>query len=317
MSQTESQIPETEKTETAPQSTLIRFAKDPLLHFILAGAGIYLLFGWFGQSESDDAIENQNTIVITEGELDWLADSWQKRWNRPPTNEEMLGLVRAQLRETVLYREAISMGLDQDDTIIRRRLAQKLEFLAQDLIQPLPASDESLWAFFEKNLDRYRLPDLITFTHVFLDPDKRDEHTLEDAEKLKAQLIANATVPGENSELGDLFMLQNYYPERSEADISKLFGREFARSILELDSEQWHGPVLSGYGTHLVYVHVRQQFPTPTFEQFADRVRADLESEQREKLNQQYIDSLLARYKIVVEGDDSEKFQTISTETSE
>jgi peptidyl-prolyl cis-trans isomerase C len=273
------------------------------------------LFGWFGQTESEEAIA-ENTIVITEGELDWLANTWQKKWNRAPTETEMMGLVQQQLRETVLYREAISMGLDKDDTIIRRRLAQKLEFLAQDLIQPEPPTDEELKAYFEQNIDRYRMPELITFTHVFLDPDKRDDQTLSDAEKLKAELIAKATVPVENSELGDTFMLQSYYPERAEADISKLFGSEFARSIMKLEPETWHGPVLSGYGTHLVYVHALQEFPAPTMEQVAVRVAEDWENDKRTELNDEYIASLLKRYTVVVEGENADDVQSATTGVS-
>lgn len=302
--QTEAKQPDAGQEGDSPrQSKMVRFLKEPLLHFIIAGAAIYLLFSWFGQSESEDVIA-ENTIVITEGELDWLADTWQKKWNRPPTEQEMLGLVRQQLRETVLYREAVSMGLDKDDTIIRRRLAQKLEFLAQDLIQPDPPTDEELKAWFEQNIARYQLPELITFTHVFLDPDKRDDQTLADAEKLKAELIANTTIPGESSVLGDTFMLQSYYPERAKSDISKLFGGEFASAIMELEPERWHGPVLSGYGTHLVYVHSLQEFPPPTFEQVSVQVQEDWTNDKRAELNEEYIESLLNRYTVVIEGEE-------------
>jgi hypothetical protein len=304
----ESKLSTTEPADVAHRSQLrlARFAKEPLLHFILAGAAIYVLFGFFGKSESDDAIEEENTIVVTEGEINWLAEMWQKKWNRPPSDAEMLGLVRDHLRQTVLYREAVSMGLDKDDVIIRRRMAQKLEFLAQDLIQPEPPSEEELRSFFKENTERYQAPPLLTFTHVFLDPDKRGDETLTDAEKLKAELIADARVPDEASDIGDRFMLQAYYPERDESDIAKLFGGEFASSLFKLEAEKWHGPVLSGYGTHLVYVHARLESPVPAFEQVAEQVREDLENEQRERLNAEYIESLLARYKVVIEGDDAD-----------
>jgi peptidyl-prolyl cis-trans isomerase C len=246
-----------------------------------------------------------------------LAEMWQKKWNRSPSDAEMVGLVRDHLRETVLYREAVAMGLDKDDVIIRRRMAQKLEFLAQDLIQPEEPTAAELQAFFQENIDRYQIPPLLTFTHVFLDPDKRGDDTLADAEKLKAELIENATVPDEASDLGDRFMLQAYYPERDEAELAKLFGGEFASSIMALESEKWHGPVLSGYGTHLVYVHARLESPPPTFEQVADRVREDLVNAEREKLNQEYIDSLLARYNVVIDGEDTDGDQDDAAEASE
>lgn len=306
MLKTNSEPPDTDPVGSPSPSKLLRLLKEPLLHFVLAGAAIYLLYGWFGQSESDESLAEQNTIVVTEGEINWLAEMWQKKWNRPPSEFEMLGLVRDHLRETVLYREAVAMGLDKDDVIIRRRMAQKLEFLAEDLITPEMPTEEKLQAFFKENADRYQPPPLLTFTHVFLDPDKRGDDTLTDAEKLKAELIANAIVPDEATDLGDRFMLQAYYPERTEADIAKLFGGEFARPLMELEPKKWHGPILSGYGTHLVYVQARLDAPPPTFEQVAARVQEDLVNEEREKLNQEYIDSLLARYEVVIEGGDAE-----------
>jgi peptidyl-prolyl cis-trans isomerase C len=300
----EQETPETVAVVSPAQSTLLRIAKEPLLHFILVGTAIYMLFALYGQRGSEDAIVEQNTIVVTKGEINWLAEMWQKRWNRSPTDEEMAGLVRDHVKETVLYREAMAMGLDKDDTIIRRRLKQKLEFLAQDLIQPKLPSDDALQDYFKKHIDRYRAPDLLTFTHAFLDPDKRGDHTLTDAEKLKSELIASSTTPDASGDLGDRFMLQSYYPERSEAEVSKLFGSEFARSIMVLEPEQWHGPVLSGYGTHLVYVHGRQELPPPDYDQVAERVREDWQNEERAKLNDEYIESLLSRYKVIIEGED-------------
>jgi peptidyl-prolyl cis-trans isomerase C len=231
MLETEQETPETVAADSSAQSTLLRIAKEPLLHFMLVGAAIYMLFALYGQQGSDDAIAEQNTIVVTNGEIKWLAEMWQKRWNRPPTDEEMAGLVKEHVKETVLYREAIAMGLDKDDTIIRRRLKQKLEFLAQDLIQPKPPTEDELQAYFKEHVDRYRTADLLTFSHVFLDPDKRGDHTLTDAEKLKTELIASAKTPDASSDLGDRFMLQSYYPERSEADVSKLFGSEFRGGV--------------------------------------------------------------------------------------
>ena len=291
----------TKITDVAAQLSLVRLLKEPLLHFILAAAAIYLLFGLFGESESEEAAD-ANTIVITQGEVDWLTATWQSRWNRLPTEAELKGLIDQYLRETVLYREALSMGLDKDDTIIRRRLAQKLEFLAQDLIQPEPPTDDELKKYFEENIDNYQAPDLITFTHVFLDPDKRDATTLEDAKALKKKLIEENQDPVEIKDLGDPFMLQRYYPERDESELAKLFGGEFARSLMELETGQWQGPVLSGYGVHIVYVHDRRTFPPPTFEQVAQQVQEDRMSEKRAEMNEEYIDSLLNRYTVVIEG---------------
>lgn len=294
--------PEEIETATSSESKFVRFVKEPLLHFLIAGAAIYLLFGWFGRAKSDDARTANNTIVITQGEIDWMTESWQKRWNRAPTPDELEGLVRSHLKETVLYREALSMGLDKDDTIVRRRLAQKLEFLAQDLIQPEPLTDDELQTHFRQHIDRYKPPDLITFTHVFLDPDQRGDQTLEDAEQLKTELVASEQEPSDSADLGDSFMLQGYYPERSESDLAKLFGSEFAHSLMELEPNKWHGPVLSGYGVHLVYIHKHRTSPAPVFADVMDQVREDVDDERRRQLNDEFLASLVNRYEVVVEG---------------
>jgi hypothetical protein len=275
--------------------------REPLLHFVVIGACIYLAYGFYGQQETDETLDR--TVTITAGEIAWLTESWEKKWNRAPTPEERQGLIKQYTREIVLYREALAMGLDKDDTVIRRRMVQKLEFLSQDLIQLQPPTEEQLRAFFESHIDRYRAPDLLTMTQIFLDPDKRGDETLKDAEVTKAELEALGDFTVIDRDLGDPFMLQTYYPERSEAELAKLFGSGFADSVFGLEPERWHGPVLSGYGVHLVYVHLRQAAPPPAFLAAEEAVRQDWEDERRAELNKQFIDGVLARYEVTIEDE--------------
>jgi len=284
----------------------MKFLREPLVHFLVIGAAIFVLYGLWGQQ---DAEENERTITITTGEVAWLADAWEKRWNRPPTPEERQGLIDQYLREMILYREAVAMGLDRDDSVIRRRLAQKLEFLSQDLITPQPPTDEELQAYFSEHMDRYEIPELITMTHVFIDPDLRGDETLKDAEIIKEQLAKLKEPPHDAQSFGDTFMLQSYYPERSEGELLKLFGSVFARSVFELEPQQWQGPVLSGYGTHLVYVHDHRDAVPPAFAEVEEQVRQEWESEKRDELNAQFVDSMIARYEVIIEGDAEEKTQ--------
>jgi len=280
------------------RKTIARLMREPLLHFAIIGACIYLLYGLYGRQDSQ---ELERAVTITAGEVTWLEEAWAKRWNRPPTPVERQGLIDQYVRETVLYREALAMGLDRDDTIIRRRLAQKLEFLSQDLIRPSPPGEAELLAYFEAHSERYRPPDLVTMTHIFFDPDKRDTQALEEAETVKTGLETLKEPPADSRDYGDPFMLQSYYPERSQDELSKLFGGEFAQSVFALEPERWHGPVLSGYGVHLVYVHQRREASAPTFSSVEERVRQDWEEEKRRDLNEQFLSSLLARYKVVIE----------------
>jgi hypothetical protein len=276
-------------------------AREPLVHFLVLGAAIYGLAALFGGSPEE--APDERTIRITAGQIAWLEGSWEKRWNRLPTPAERAGLIKEFVRETVLYREALAMGLDRDDTIVRRRLAQKLEFLSQDLLAPPVPEDEELRAWFEANAERYREPALLTFTHVFVDPDRREDRTLADADAILAELRALPS-PGEGGDaLGDPFMLQRYYPERSEPEVAKLFGREFARELAGLSVGQWHGPVLSGYGVHLVYVHHREEARNPELAAVRDRVAQDWLDERREELNQEFYAGLLARYTVIVDDE--------------
>lgn len=283
---------------------IVRLIKEPLVHFLVIGAAIFVLYGFMGQQ---DVEEQERAITITAGEINWLTDSWKKRWNRPPTKEERDGLIKQYMREMILYHEAVAMGLDKDDTVIRRRLAQKLEFLTQDLISPQPPTEGELRTYFETHMNRYQPPDLITLTHVFFDPDKRGDQTLKDAETIKAKLIALKQPPQNARSFGDPFMLQSYYPERSEAELSKLFGSGFARPVFELATQEWHGPVLSGYGTHLVYVHDRRESEPPSVTEVQAQVREDWESDRREQLNEQFIASLMGRYDVTIEDEPVDK----------
>ncbi len=275
-----------------------QLAKEPLVHFLFIGAAIYLLYGVFAEPAME---ETDRTIVVSAGEIEWMQTSWQKRWNRPPTAAEFDGLIQQYIKETVLYREALTMGLNKHDQVIRRRLAQKLEFLAKDLVALTPPTEEELQAYFAEHQNRYQEPARYTFTQVYLDPDKRGDATLTDAEKIKTTLIAKGDAIEEAGALGDAFMLQNYYPEKDSLEIQKLFGSGFAESLIDLSPGQWHGPVLSGYGTHLVYVHAVIEPPATVLAEVRERVTQDWTTEKSEDLNEKFYANLRNQYTVVIE----------------
>ena len=281
----------------------MKLLREPLVHFMFIGAVIYLLYGVFAEPvpEADD-----KTIVVTAGEIEWMQTAWQKRWNRPPTAEEFDGLIQQYIRETVLYREAMTMGLNKHDQVIRRRLAQKLEFLAKDLVALTPPTEEELQSYFAEHQNRYQEPTRYTFTQVFIDPDKRGDATLDDAEAVKVRLIALGNAIDDAGVLGDDLMLQNYYPEKDPVEIQKLFGSGFTESLLELSPGQWHGPVLSGYGVHLVYVSSIIEPPPPVFAEVRKRVVQDWTTDRSEELNEQFYASLRDQYTIIIEEPEQE-----------
>jgi len=276
----------------------VKLLREPLVHFVFIGAVIYALFGLFAEPVVE---ETDKTIVVTAGEIEWMRASWQKRWNRPPTAQEFDGLIQQYIKETVLYREALTMGLNKHDMVIRRRLAQKLEFLAKDLVALTPPAEEELQAYFEAHQDRYQQPVLYTFTQVFFDPDKRGDATLDDAETVKARLIAQGDAIEDPGALGDGLMLQNYYPQKDRAEIQRNLGSGSTDTLVTLVPGQWHGPVLSGFGVHLVYVNSITEPPPPVVTEVRERVLADWSLDRGEELNDKFYTNLREQYSIVIE----------------
>ena len=291
----------------------MKFIREPLVQFMFIGAAIYLAYGVFAEPGQEEA---NTTITISAAELEWMQSSWQKRWTRPPTAAEFDGMIQQYIKETVLYREALTMGLNKHDQVIRRRLAQKLEFLAKDLVALTPPTVEELQTYFTENRKYYTEPTRFTFAQVFIDPDKRGDATLADAEKIKLALIAKGDAIEDVGTLGDEFMLQTYYPQKDQIEIQKQFGSGFAESLVKLSPGQWHGPVLSGYGVHLVYVHSIKQPPAPVFAEVRERVQQDWQTEMGNELNEKFYANLRDRYTIVIEEPaENDKLSALQVQT--
>jgi peptidyl-prolyl cis-trans isomerase C len=278
---------------------MYKFFKEPLFLIIIAGVLLYITYSALNNYLNRD----ENLIVVTSNEIMQMEQSWESRWNRPPTAQERQGLIDQFIQETVLYKTALEMGLEKDDRVIRGRLVQKLKFLGNDLIRPPQPSEQDLVTFYDKHKEQYMPEEEITITHIFFDPDKRDDETLVDADKALQVLSSKDNFDGDISGYGDPFMLQNYYPGRSELEIRKLFGNGFTESVFQLEPGIWHGPVLSGYGTHLVYVHNHQESELPAFTDVREQVKTDWMEDMQKKLNERYIEGIMARYEVVIEED--------------
>jgi hypothetical protein len=272
-------------------------AKEPLIQFLFIGACIYGAYALFG-AQDDDAADR--AIVVDANRIDGFISQWQRRWNRPPTRQELNGVINAFVREDILYRQAIAMGLDADDPITRRRMAQKLEFLTNDIALLKEPEEGELEQYFQANMQHYRDPDLITFSHAFLDPDRREAATLGDAAKLLSRMQAAGSPDPRTLTAGDRFMLQSYYPEVSELDIRRQFGTGFSEAVMQLEPGKWHGPILSGYGVHLVYVYSAQKAPPPVFTDVQKAVLVNWQTAQQKQFNADFFENLKSRYDIVV-----------------
>ncbi len=302
---------------TTVRKGIAKAAGQPLVQFLVLGTVFYLLYASIGGSSVG---EPDKVIRVSAADVNRLDASWRARWNRPPTKEELAGVVKAHVQEIALYRHAVAMGLDQNDVVVRRMLGQKLQTLTRNLVElSLSPTEQELRTYFEANMEEYQFPDLITFTQLFLDPDQRGDETLGDAEEILAKLRSLAEPTEGIESLGDPFMLQRYYPQNSELEITKLFGQGFTQSVFELSAGEWHGPVLSGYGVHLVYVHHLEEAPRPEFAEVQERVEQDWMYERRQELQDKYVNEVLGNYEVVFEDMPPEQAEQaeVRPETSE
>jgi len=280
---------------------LSRLIREPLVHFLAIGA---LLFGVYSLINPDAGGDQERLIVVDDAVVDRLVQGFTRQWRRPPDENELDGLIQEHLREEILYREALAMGLDQDDTIIRRRLAQKMEFLAEDLATAVAPTDDELRAFYAEHSDEFAEPARLSFAHVFINPDKRGASTAADAELMLNELQAAGTVdPGER---GDAFLMQSSYQFITQRDAAQLFGKAFAESLFQLPEGGWQGPIESGFGLHLVRVSEREDLRIPEFEEVAEQVRNEFEYQRRREANEAVLEGMKARYEIVIAGQDTE-----------
>lgn len=284
----------------SPQTT--PWYKEPLVHFLLLGVLLFAVNAVV--SEGDSA--GVERVDITRQQIDWLGSTWQRQWRRPPTAGELEGLIQAHIREEILYREALAMGLDSDDTIVRRRMVQKLEFLTEDLIDQIEPSEETLVEHFEGHVELYQDPELRSFTHVFFSTDERGDEATTEAARVLEDLRAAPNPPERAPQLGDRFMMQHDYPNRTEAEVARHMGTEFARELFEVSPGGWEGPLTSGYGVHLVRVATIQEARLPEFSEVREQVRDEVMRLQREEANAAFYQALKSRYEIVVDGDEPE-----------
>jgi hypothetical protein len=238
--------------------------------------------------------------MISAAEVERLAVAWAQRWQRPPNEDELAGMVREAIREQVLYREAMALGLDRDDVVIRRHLRQKYEFVTQDLAYDTDPDEATLRAYFNAHPDRYAQSAQVSFTHILFSTDRRGAAAEADAVQALADLQA-ATGPEDAELLGDATSLPSGFERMIAIEVEAMFGPDFATSLLRLEPGRWSGPIASGYGLHLVWVSERMSGGPLAFETVRQRVKDDWVYEQRVAANEAIFLKLLDRYEVEVE----------------
>ena len=182
---------------------MVKILKEPVFHFLLIGALLYVTY----QSFNNYLNRDQHVIVVNNDEIQMLVQSWTMKWNRPPTAQEREGMINGEVRQKVLYRTAIEMGLDKQDRVTRRRLAQQVELLGAGMIQAPQPSEADLLKYYEVHKEEYRNPETVTITQIFFDPDKRGDATLDDANAALKRLNLQNDPNGNFSAFGDVLLL--------------------------------------------------------------------------------------------------------------
>ena len=288
------------------QSIFFRLRKEPLIKFLIISIGIYMAYGFYGKVDAD-ILASDNTVTITAREINMMAFGWQQRYNREPTEEELQRLIDTRVRETVLYEEAKKMGLDKDDVVIKRRVVLQYRNLIEGLIIPPDPTAEELSTYYQENIAAYIPDEVLSFVQIFFDPDKREETTLDDAEKTLVELQNRNALPDNYRGYGDNFMLANVYTDVNPLEIRKYFGTGFTESVMQLEPNEWVGPVLSGYGTHLVYINSKQVPEAPLLEAVRDEVLADYLEVEKKELVALYMESVFAKYQVIIQEEPTVK----------
>jgi hypothetical protein len=277
----------------------MRVLREPLLHFLLAGAVLFGAYAWINRTAETPTASKAQQIHVSAGDVRWLAENWTTQWRRPPTQEELRGLITDYLNEQLLAREARALGLEDNDVIVRRRLAQKLTFLIDDTLRRAEPSDDELQRFYEVNAQRFRSSARISFAHVYFSPQRRADARSDATDALKLLLAAGGTPPA--AELGDRLLIESEFRDETEQSISSSFGPGFARAAFALKAGAWSGPIESGYGLHLVRVSALREAQMPPLSEIRARVAEEWKREQEQAAKERYLGELRKKYDIVAD----------------
>lgn len=269
--------------------------REPLPHFLLLGVLLFLLFDWFGDEYRHDR------IVVTPGRIESLSAVFSRIWQRPPSEKELAELIDDYVREEIAAREARATGLDEDDVVIRRRLRQKLEFLAEDSATASPPTEQELQDWLDAHPDPFRTDPEYAFRQVFLDLEKRGDHLDQDVARLLDKLQA-AGKDADIRSLGDSLMVPRDIERMTARAITRAFGDRFAQAITQLQPGRWTGPVESVFGVHLVYLYDRRTGPVPPLSEIRPLVEREFQAARRREAVDRLYEGLRKRYPVVIEA---------------
>jgi peptidyl-prolyl cis-trans isomerase C len=277
---------------------IVRWLREPLLQFLLIG--LVLFAGYAILQKRNGGVPSSKQISLTPDDLRQIDVYFESQWHRTPTPQEFTSLVESKVREEVLYREALAMGLDKDDTIVKRRMAQKMQFLAEDVANSHEPTTAELRAWYEKNGQRFALPSRAAFRHLYFSPDRRGQNAHGDASKALTKIAGQPADSKAAAALADPFMFQDYYGDSSGEQLAKDFGPQFATALFQLKPGSWQGPIESGYGWHLLFIDSITPERIPAFEEVEPDVKTAWLGDQRDQAWRKAYESMRAKYTVVL-----------------
>jgi hypothetical protein len=280
-------------------SFIKRFLHEPLFHFLLIGALLFAVDHYVNPMGGGAALLSKQ-IQLSVDDLAQLVVLFQAQWQREPTTEELSRMVEQKVQEEVLYREGLAMGLDKDDTIVKRRMVQKLQFLAEDVAAAREPTTAELKSWFEKNKGMFAQPPRVSFRHLYFSPDRRGQSARNDAEKALAKLAGQPEDTKLAAALADPFMFQDYYRDRAPDYLGKEFGPQFALAVSKLAPGFWQGPIESGFGWHLVFVDTLIPGRVPAFEEIETDVKTTWLGEQKAQAWEKAYKEMRAKYTVLL-----------------
>lgn len=281
-----------------------------MLYFLLLGGALFALFQLVSDESFSDP-EQREEIVVSEGRINALLQRFEKTWRRPPTRVELDGLIQNFVREEVMYREALALGLDRDDPVVRRRLRQKLEFISEALAALEEPGDEELQAFLDANAESYRQPSRFSFRQVFINSPESSQKAKTEALELLAALRSDRI---NAAEAGDAHILQHQFVNQSDWEIERTMGRRFLQGLEEIQTGNWQGPIVSGFGLHLVYISESIEGDISRLGEVRDQVFRDWSARKRKQFNEAFYEKLRERYKVTIETPVSESTHNATPE---
>jgi hypothetical protein len=284
----------------------MRFIREPLFHFLILGAAIFAVHGLITRHQTDKPGE----IVVTQAAIENLITGFTRTWQRPPTENELQGLVLDCIREEAAYREALALGLDRDDMIVRRRLRQKLEFVSDGLATRAEPSDAELQSFLQAHKESFLTEPLFSFQQIYFNPQLHGENFRRDVARALDDL-QHAGSSVNKHELGDPFLLERTFENVPLPDLRKTFGDQFASATSVLPVNSWQGPIESGYGVHLVYVAKHTDSHLPALTEVREQVRREYLDAKRREATDKFYEALLGRYSVRIEPYEEKKLAQV------